>query len=163
MAVLKVLKYPDPILQTKAKPVTEITEADRKLVSDMIDTMYAEKGVGLAANQVGILKRIFVASPDQVRGKELVFLNPEIVRSEGNIRESEGCLSVPEYYETVNRAKRVKLRAMNLDGQMVEVDAVDMLARIFQHETDHLNGILFIDRLGLLKKKLVRRSLSRKK
>src|SRR5262245_61125207 len=120
MAILPVVQYPDPVLTTKTKPVKKITDEDRKLVRDMIETMYAENGVGLAANQVGISKQIFVASADQVRGQELVCFNPSIVRSEGVIKEFEGCLSVREFYEPVKRAKRVWIRATGLNGKEVE-------------------------------------------
>lgn len=162
MAVLKVVKYPVKVLRTKTKAVERITDEDRKLVKDMIETMYAENGVGLAANQVGISKQLFVASADQVRGKELVYFNPRLVKKEGTLKEFEGCLSVPELYEPVKRAKRVRMRAMTLDGKTVEVKAEGLLARIFQHETDHLNGLLFIDRLGLLKSRLAQKKLSKK-
>ncbi|HTL70436.1 MAG TPA: peptide deformylase [Candidatus Eisenbacteria bacterium] len=162
MAVLPVVKFPDKVLKTRAKEVSEITEADRKLVRDMIDTMYAENGVGLAANQVGSLRRVFVASADQVKGKELVFFNAQIVRREGRIKEFEGCLSIPEFYEPVVRAKRVWLRAVTLEGKGVEVRAEGLLSRIFQHEVDHLDGFLFIDRLGLLKGRLARKELTKK-
>ncbi len=162
MAVLRVLQYPHPVLKTKAEKVARITEAEQRLVRDMIETMYAENGVGLAANQIGVLKQIFVASADQVRGKELVFFNPEIVKKEGVIKEFEGCLSVPEFYEPVKRAKKVWMKAMTLAGKVVEVKAEGLLSRIFQHETDHLNGILFIDRLGFLKSKSAHKKLTKK-
>ena len=162
MAVLKVLQYPHPVLKTKAEKVARITDAEQRLVRDMIETMYAENGVGLAANQIGVLKQIFVASADQVRGKELVFFNPEIVKKEGVVKEFEGCLSVPEFYEPVKRAKKVWMKAMTLAGDFVEVKAEGLLSRIFQHETDHLNGILFIDRLGFLKSKSAQKKLIKK-
>jgi peptide deformylase len=163
MAVLKVVKYPDPVLTTRTNDVEKITDIDRKLVKDMIDTMYAENGVGLAANQVGISKQIFVASADQVRGQEMVFLNPRIVKSEGTIKEFEGCLSVPEFYEPVKRHKKVWMRAMTLDGKDVEVKGEGLLSRIFQHEIDHLNGILFIDRLGFMKGRGIKKKLTDRK
>lgn len=162
MAVLPVVKYPDKILKIKTAKVAFISAEDKKLVRDMIDTMYAEKGVGLAANQVGVSKRIFVASADQVRGEELVFFNPRITKKQGRIKEFEGCLSVPEFYEPVRRFKRVWLRAMTLEGRVVEVKAEGLLARIFQHEVDHLNGFLFIDRLGFVKSRLTRKKLSKR-
>ena len=162
MAVLPVVKFPDKVLKTRAVEVAQITAEDRKLVKNMIDTMYAENGVGLAANQVGVLRRIFVASPDQTKDNEQVYFNPKIFRKEGALKEFEGCLSVPEFYEPVKRAKKVWMRAMTLDGKTVEVKAEGLLSRIFQHEIDHLDGILFIDRLGLLKSKLTRNKLSRK-
>ena len=163
MAVLRVVKFPNKVLKTKAGEVTEITDAERKLVKDMIDTMYAENGVGLAANQVGVLKQIFVASPDQVKGKELVYFNPRIIKKEGLIKEFEGCLSVPETYEPVKRAKKVTISAMTLEGKAVQVKGEGLLSRIFQHEIDHLNGVLFIDRLGFLKSRITKKKLARKK
>ena len=159
MALLRVLKFPDKILATKTEDLSTITDADQRLVDDMIETMYVEEGVGLAANQVGVLKQIFVASVDQVRGNELVFFNPRIVRKEGVIKEFEGCLSVPEFYEPVKRAKKVLMRAMTLDGKTVEVKAEGLLSRIFQHEIDHLNGFIFVDRLGLFKSKRIKKKL----
>ena len=162
MAVLPVVKFPDKVLKTRALEVTQITSEDRRLVKNMIDTMYAENGVGLAANQVGVLKRIFVSSPDQIKGNEQVYINPKILKKEGVVKEFEGCLSVPEFYEPVKRAKKVWMSATDLNGKRVEVKAEGLLSRIFQHEVDHLDGILFIDRLGLLKSKLVRKRLSKK-
>ena len=162
MTVLRVVKYPDPVLSTRTREVKKITDEDRRLVRDMIETMYAAEGVGLAANQVGISKRLFVASADQVRGQELVYFNPRIVRMEGVIKEFEGCLSVPECYEPVKRAKRVWMRAMTLDGKEVEVKGEGLLSRIFQHEIDHLDGLLFLDRLGFLKSRRIKKKFSKK-
>ncbi len=162
MAVLPIVKFPHKALKTKTIPVTSITAEIKKLVRDMLDTMYAEKGVGLAANQVGISKQVFVASADQVAGQELVFFNPKIIKKEGQIKEFEGCLSVPELYEPVKRFKRVWLRAMTLGGKTVEVKAEGLLARIFQHEVDHLNGFIFVDRLGFVKSRLMHKKLLRK-
>ena len=162
MAVLPVVNFPDKVLKTRAAKVTQVTADDRRLVKNMVETMYAENGVGLAANQVGVLRRVFVASHDQVKGNEQVYFNPQLFKKEGMVKEFEGCLSVPEFYEPVKRAKRVWMRAMTLDGQTVEVKAEGLLSRIFQHEIDHLDGILFIDRLGLLKSKLTRRKLTKK-
>ncbi len=160
MAILPVVKFPDPVLKTRAKEVSKVTDVERRLVRDMIDTMYAQNGVGLAANQVGILKQIFVASADQVRGEELVFFNPILIKKEGTIKEFEGCLSIPEFYEPVKRAKKVWMRAMTLEGKNVEVTGEGLLSRIFQHEIDHLNGILFVDRLGLVKSQRVKKKLT---
>ena len=162
MAILSVLKYPDDILKTKAKNVPQVTEADRRLVKDMIETMHAENGVGLAANQVGVLKQVFVASADQVRGREMVYFNPVLIKKEGTVKEFEGCLSVPEFYEPVKRFKTVWMRAMTLEGLTVEVKGEGLLSRIFQHEIDHLNGIIFIDRLGLLKSSRLKQKLTRR-
>ena len=162
MAVLPVVKFPEKALKTKAKEIREVTEADHRLVRDMIDTMYAENGVGLAANQVGVLKQVFVAIPEKKGQKELVFLNPRIVKKKGVIKEFEGCLSVPEFFEPVKRAKKVWMRAMTLDGDTVEAKGEGLHARIYQHEIDHLNGILFIDRLGILKSALARKKLAKR-
>ena len=163
MAILPVVKFPNKVLKTKAREVSEITDIERKLVKDMIDTMYAESGVGLAANQVGVLKQIFVASADQVKGKELVYFNPQIIKKEGLIKEFEGGLSVPETYEPVKRAKKVTISAMTLEGKTVQVKGEGLLSRIFQHEIDHLNGVLFIDRLGFLKSRLTKKKLTKKR
>lgn len=163
MSRLKVVHFPEAVLRTKTRPVATVTDAERKLVRDMIETMYAENGVGLAANQVGIGQQIFVASADQVRGKEIVIFNPKIVRKQGSVKEFEGCLSVPELFEPVKRAKTVWLTGTDLEGRPVELTATGLLARIFQHETDHLNGLLFIDRLGPLKSFHVRRTLLKKR
>src|SRR3989338_233085 len=123
MAILKVLIYPNKLLKTRALEVRSITMEDKKLVLDMIDTMYAENGVGLAANQIGVLKRIFVASHDQVKGNEQIYFNPMIYKKDGVIKEFEGCLSVPEFYEPVKRAKKVWMRAMDLNGKPVDIAA----------------------------------------
>ena len=162
MSVLPVVKYPDKVLRTKTQEVAQVTDVERELIRDMIDTMYAENGVGLAANQVGVSKQIFVASPDQIKGKELIYLNPRITKKEGVVKEFEGCLSVPELYEPVKRARRVWMKAMTPEGVKVEVKADGLLSRIFQHEIDHLNGFLFIDRLGFVKSKLAQKTLTRR-
>lgn len=162
MAVLKVVKFPADVLATKTRAVDSIAPEDRQLVRDMIETMYAEKGVGLAANQVGVSKQLFVASADQVPGKELVYFNPRIIRKSGRLKEFEGCLSVQDAYEPVKRARTVWMRAMTLDGSTVEVKADGLLSRIFQHEIDHLNGFLFIDRVGPLKSRRLKKRLARR-
>jgi len=153
MAIYSVVKYPDPILLQKTDHVDKIGDRERVLIRDMIETMHSQSGVGLAANQIGIARRIFVASPDGERGQELAFFNPEIIKSAGSLKESEGCLSVPNLWEPIRRYKRVTLKATNLKGRAVVIKAEGLLARIFQHEVDHLNGKLFIHRLGLLRRK----------
>ena len=163
MPIRRIVKFGDPVLERPTERVGAIDGEVRALVKDMIETMYAENGVGLAANQVGVSKQIFIVSADQVHGKEMVFFNPRIIRTEGTLKEFEGCLSVPELYEPVKRAKTVWMKAITLEGKKVEVKASGLLSRIFQHETDHLNGFLFVDRLGfvksaLAKKKLLKRS-----
>lgn len=162
MAVLPVVQYPEKVLLTPTAPVDRITDKERKLVRDMIETMYAENGVGLAANQVGISQQIFVASADQVRGREIVYFNPRIVESSGSIKEFEGCLSIPEFYEPVKRFRRVRVEGMGLDGKPLSMEGVGLLSRIFQHEIDHLNGIVFIDRLGFLKSRSAKKKAARR-
>jgi peptide deformylase len=159
MALYPIVKYPDPVLLRPTEELADIGDRERVLVRDMIETMHHEHGVGLAANQIGIPKRIFVASPDGKKGKELVFFNPRIVRASGAVREDEGCLSIPGFYDAVKRRERVTLRARGLDGRPVEIEAEGLLARIFQHETDHLDGFLFIHRLGFFRKRSVLRRL----
>lgn len=161
MAIYKVVRYPDPVLLSRAAEVSRVAEKDKILIRDMIDTMHLEDGVGLAANQIGVSRRIFIASPDRVRGKEMVFINPEIIRRSGRVTEQEGCLSIPGVYEKVKRWSRVTLRAQTPEGKTVEVEADGLLARIFQHETDHLNGTVFIDRLGFFGKRQALKQLER--
>lgn len=163
MAVFKVVQYPDPVLLNPTQRVASIGEKERILVRDMIDTMYAQKGVGLAANQIGVNRSVFVASPDGKRGKELIFFNPEIVARAGAVQDEEGCLSIAGHYDRVKRHRRVTLRAGTLDGTIVEVQAEGLLARIFQHETDHLNGRLFVHRLGFFSKRKTLKRLGRER
>ena len=161
MAVFKVVQYPDPVLLKPAQEVEAIGEKEKILVRDMVDTMYAKKGVGLAANQVGIARRIFVASADQQRGKEFVFFNPRIIACSGSVTEEEGCLSVLGVYERVKRHSRVTIEGTTLDGQVARVKAEGLLARIFQHETDHLNGRLFVHCLGFFRRRAVLKRLAK--
>lgn len=161
MARIPVVQYPHPVLRTRTEPVSSIGDWERKFVVDMIETMHAEKGVGLAANQVGVNKRIFVASADGVKWKELVFFNPEIVRTSGEIRDFEGCLSVFDEYEPVTRFREITMRAVNPEGRTVEVTAKGLLARIFQHEVDHLNGLVFVHHLGWLKRRKIFKKLDK--
>lgn len=147
MAIRAVTRIGMPILRELAKPVPRPAEIDRALIRDMIDTMYRAQGVGLAAPQVGVSLQIFVANPIGERGQELVLVNPRIIRRRGAVTEEEGCLSVPGYCAKVRRAKHVMLRAKDLQWRDVEVEASGLLARIFQHEVDHLSGKLYVDRL----------------
>lgn len=155
MAVLDVLTAPNPILRTVSKPVKTVTDEDRKLIDDMFDTMYAENGIGLAAIQVGIPKRIIVM--DLATGKDQeparrVFINPEILWSSDEMFSyEEGCLSVPEYFDQVERPAKVKLRFLTPDNKTVEEDAEGLFAVCIQHEMDHLEGKLFIDYLSKLR------------
>ena len=148
MSVLKVLEYPKPILSAKAKLVDSITKKDLHLISDMIDTMYKEDGVGLAAPQVGVSKRIIVVSPNARRGEEQVYINPEILQSSSEQEIGlEGCLSVPGISCEVRRAKKIKLKALTPNGAEQTQEFENFPARVIQHEIDHLNGILLIDRV----------------
>jgi len=161
MANLGVLKYGSDVLRTVAQPVEEITDEIRQIVNDMLDTMYASEGVGLAAPQVGVSKRIVVidANPTDASSAPIIMINPEIVRHEGHIDAEEGCLSVPELRGEVRRSEKVVVEAIDLDGKKVTIEATDPLARIIQHEIDHLNGMLFIDHLSRLKRQLMKKQL----
>lgn len=144
MAQRVIVKYPDPILREKAMPVKRINERLLNLLDDMAETMYKAEGVGLAAPQVGVSKRLFVVDVGDEHGL-LEFINPEIIAREGEQLGPEGCLSIPGISGEVRRAKKVKVRALNREGKPFELDAEDYLARAIQHELDHLNGVLFID------------------
>jgi peptide deformylase len=163
MAVLPILTYPDAVLRRKAQPVVSIDAALQRLIDAMIETMYAAPGVGLAATQVGVPLQVFVV--DVSGGKDpqalMTFINPEIIRMTGRTREDEGCLSVPGVYGTTPRAEKVVLRGTNRAGELVEVQGEGLLARAFQHETDHLQGLLFFDRMGPVGRDLVKRKYKR--
>ncbi|MCX5657931.1 MAG: peptide deformylase [Candidatus Omnitrophica bacterium] len=148
MAVLKVRIFPDPILRKKALPVVKITEVEQRLIKDMIDTMYVVGGVGIAANQVGVDKRIFIASPEQEKGREIIAVNPRIIEKSGRESLPEGCLSLPGIFA---------IRAQDSDGKDVVIHAEGLLAKIFQQEIDHLEGVLFIDHLGAIKRNMLLR------
>lgn len=159
MALLRIHHYPDPVLKQKAAPVTVFDEELRRLAADMLETMYAAPGVGLAAPQVGIGKRLIVldCSSKDDQSQPLVAVNPEILAGEGECCEEEGCLSVPEYYAKVVRSERVRVRFQELDGTVREIEAGGLWAICFQHEIDHLDGILFVDHLSPLKRSLFRK------
>jgi peptide deformylase len=159
--ILKIVKYPEPVLSQPGEPVTEFNNELRKLVSDMFETTYAAQGVGLAAPQVGISKRI--TTIDVSMGKDpkdrLVLVNPEIISSEGKLYEEEGCLSFPDIREKIVRAAKVRIRAQDEYGKWFEMDGEELLARCMQHEIDHLNGMLFIFRMSGLKRDLSLRKI----
>jgi peptide deformylase len=159
--VYPIVKFPDPILQRPAEPVTAFDDDLRRLVGDMFDSMYAAHGIGLAAPQIGIPKRLTVIdlSFQKVPEDKIALINPEVVTKEGKIYEEEGCLSLPDIREKVARAARVKIRAQDLEGNWFERDADELLARAFQHEIDHLDGILFIFRISALKRDFVLRKI----
>jgi peptide deformylase len=154
--ILKILKYPEPVLSQPGEPVTDFNDELRKLVADMFETTYASQGIGLAAPQVGVSKRLTVI--DLSMGKDpaqrLVLINPEIIFREGKLYEEEGCLSFPDIREKVVRAARVRIRAQDGHGKWFEMDGEDLLSRCMQHEIDHLDGMLFIFRMSALKRDL---------
>jgi peptide deformylase len=161
MAVRTILHYPDPLLREPGKKVETITDELKQLIDDMAETMYAAPGVGLAATQVGELWQIFVVDcaaegePSDLR----VFVNPEILELDGKVTFDEGCLSFPGAREEVERAEKVRVRAQHRDGKWFELEAEGLLAIAIQHEYDHLQGVLMIDRLGPLKKRLLHRKM----
>ncbi|MBI4523548.1 MAG: peptide deformylase [Deltaproteobacteria bacterium] len=163
MAVREILKYPDPVLRKVALPVERVTDATVRLVHDMVETMYAAPGVGLAAPQIGELHRIIVLDVDyQERGKRLIkLINPVICRSEGEQIWEEGCLSVKDFTAEVKRAARVEVVGLNEKEQEVRIEAEELLAVALQHEIDHLDGKLFIDRISRLRRDLYTRRLKK--
>lgn len=164
MAILEILQYPDPRLRIKAQPVTKVDDALRKQVDDMYETMYDAKGVGLAATQVNIHLRLFTMDVSETRDQPVCVVNPEIVHQEGTQYEGEGCLSVGGgAYDKVERAFKVRLRGTDLDGKPLEIEAEGLMAVCFQHELDHLNGILFIDHLSRLKQQRIRDKIAKDK
>ena len=159
--IYPIVKFGDPVLESPASPVTEFGEELRKLVADMFESMYAAHGVGLAAPQIGISQRLAVVDvtfKEDPKAK-IVLVNPEIVHKEGKQTSSEGCLSIPEFREQVTRARRVTVRAQDLEGKFFETTGEDLLARAFQHETDHLNGRLYISHISALKRDLMKRKI----
>jgi peptide deformylase len=159
--ILKIVKYPEPVLSQPGEPVTEFNAELRKFIADMFETVYAAQGIGLAAPQVGISKRLTVI--DLSMGKDpaqkLVLINPEVIFREGRLYEEEGCLSFPEIREKVVRAAKVRIRAQDEHGKWFEMDGEELLSRCFQHEIDHLDGMLFIFRMSALKRDLALRKI----
>ena len=151
MALLPILEYPDPRLHKIAEPVAMVTPEIRKLVRDMADTMYAAPGIGLAATQVDVHKRVIVIDTSETKNELLVLINPEIVWSEGDCENEEGCLSVPGYFDIVRRAERIRVRALDAEGNWYEREADELLAVCVQHEMDHLLGKVFVEYLSPLK------------
>jgi peptide deformylase len=162
MAILEILQYPDPRLNTPAERVEKIDAATRKLVDDMAQTMYAAPGVGLAASQVNVHKQIIVIDVSDDRSDLRVFINPEITRREGLAVNQEGCLSVPGIYDSVERAESVTVTALDRNGSRFTLNASGMLATCIQHEMDHLDGKIFVDYLSELKQNRVRAKLKKR-
>jgi peptide deformylase len=163
MTKLAILEYPDPRLRKKAAPVTVVDDAMRQLADDMLETMYAAKGVGLAATQVDVHVRMIVLDVSEERNQPLVLFNPEILELEGSGPGEEGCLSLPGIYDKLTRATHIRVRALARDGKPFEMDAEGLLAICIQHEVDHLEGKLFVDYLSELKRQLIRRRLEKER
>lgn len=163
MAQLQILEFPDPRLRTRAQPVTEVDAALRTLIDDMFETMYAAPGIGLAATQVNVAKRLLVLDLSERHDQPLVLINPEVLVREGVEETEEGCLSVPGYFEKVTRAERIRVRALDRNGQPIEFDADGLLAVCIQHEIDHLDGKLFVDYLSELKRTRIRKKLEKER
>ena len=161
MAILDILRYPDPRLYTIAQPVEKVDDSVRRLVRDMAETMYAAPGIGLAATQVDVHKRVIVIDVSDARDQLVVLINPEIVWREGEKECEEGCLSVPGVYDIVKRAERVGVRALDADGRQFELAAEGMLAVCVQHEIDHLEGKVFVEYLSRLKQTRIRARLQK--
>jgi len=162
MALREICTYPDPVLRKKTSRVERIDSSLDRLIKDMVETMHAAPGVGLAANQVGVPLQLAVIDLSSRENEDqrhplLVIINPEILSMEGSVIEEEGCLSIPDYAEKVKRAVRVKVRAQDRTGKSFELEAEGLMAKALQHEIDHLNGLLFVDRLSPLKKSFFKR------
>ena len=163
MSLLNILKFPDPRLRTRAVAVTEFDSALKTLVSDMLETMYEAPGIGLAATQVDVHKRLLVMDISEQKDEPKVLINPEILEQEGVEEMDEGCLSVPGFYETVSRAEKVRVRAQDENGDFFEIVADDLEAVCIQHEMDHLEGKLFVDYISSLKRDRIRKKLEKLK
>ncbi|MBU0914165.1 MAG: peptide deformylase [Gammaproteobacteria bacterium] len=161
MTVLTVLHYPDERLRTVAAAVPEVTAEIKQLTADMLDTMYAENGIGLAATQVNVHKRVVVIDISENRDEPMIFINPEIIAKSGDTEYEEGCLSVPQSYAKVERAAAVTVKAQNTKGEWFEIQAEGLLAICLQHELDHLMGKLFIDYLSPLKRDRIKKKLEK--
>ena len=162
MAKLAILEYPDPRLRIRAEPVTKVDAEIRQLIDDLLETMYAADGIGLAASQVDRHLRVLVIDLSDAHNEPHCLINPEIVAAEGMATSSEGCLSVPEYYDAVERAERIRVRALGRDGKPFEFDAEGMLAVCVQHEMDHLEGKLFVDYLSEMKRSRLKKKYLKK-
>lgn len=166
MALLKIVNYPEPVLLTIGKPVGEEEFGDdlKKLVEDMFETMYAAKGIGLAAPQIGVSKRLFVMDvpfEESDASNKFVMINPEVIAREGSQEGDEGCLSFPGIYAKIRRDARTVVRFQNLAGAFQELDITDLSARCVLHETDHCDGIVFLDRMSMLKRELAKRKIKK--
>jgi len=161
MSILKLRKYGDPVLRKKAEEIPSIDGEIRKLASDMLETLKSIGGIGLAGNQVGVAKRIFVIDRTHIDGEDqpIILVNPELLESSGDQVIEEGCLSAPGIYEDVTRPLKVKVRGLNLEGVKIQIESQGLMSRALLHEIDHLNGVLFIDHLSTIKRKLLGKKL----
>jgi peptide deformylase len=162
MARLSILEYPDPRLRIRAEPVTKVDAEIKRIAADMLETMYAAPGIGLAATQVDVHKRLIVLDISEERNRPYCFINPEIVAREGAINSEEGCLSVPGTFDYVDRARKIKVQALDADGKPFELEAEDALAVCIQHEMDHLDGKLFVDYLSEMKRQRLKKKVLKK-
>lgn len=159
MAMLPILHYPDPRLRTKAKPVEVVDDTVRTLIDDLLETMYEAAGIGLAATQVNVHRRVLVVDVSEHRDEPRAFVNPVIEQAEGEQERDEGCLSVPGFFESVKRAERIRVNALNADGERFALEAEGLLAVCIQHECDHLDGKLFVDYISNLKRQRIKSKL----
>lgn len=163
MALLEILRYPDKRLRTKAKTVSKVTQKHQTLIDDMLETMYNAPGIGLAATQVNVHEQILVIDITEEKNQALVLINPYLIEKSGIEILEEGCLSVPETYAPIERAKSIRVRALDKEGQSFEMQAEDLLAVCIQHEIDHLKGKLFVDYLSKLKQNRIRKKIEKMK
>jgi len=162
MAILDILEFPDPRLRTKAKPVTQVTDKIRTIIDDMFETMYDAPGIGLAASQVNIHQQIVVIDVSEDKSEPLVFINPKVTVLDGELEAmQEGCLSVPGFYEDIERIEHCKIEALDKDGAPFELEARGLLAVCIQHELDHLDGKLFVDYISNTKRDRIRKKLEK--
>jgi peptide deformylase len=159
MAILDIKKYPEKILKEKIPPLENIDARIQHFIDDMIDTMHAAKGVGLAANQIGILKRLCVidTSLKEEKNSLIILINPVIIEKEGTVEAEEGCLSIPGYTTRIKRSERVYVKGLNREGKALEIEGIGLLSRVLQHEIDHLDGLLIVDRMSPIKRKFFKR------
>ncbi len=161
MSILTILEFPDKRLRSVAQEVAQVDEQIKTLVDDMLETMYAAKGVGLAATQVNVQKRVIVMDISEDKNEPICLINPEIIETVGTEESEEGCLSVPGFFEKVSRAESIKVKALNRDGETFELEARDLLAVCIQHEMDHLQGKLFVDYLSAFKRNRIKAKLEK--
>ncbi|QIK37286.1 peptide deformylase [Caldichromatium japonicum] len=163
MALREILTFPDPRLRKKAQPVKQVDDGIRRLVDDMLETMYAAPGIGLAATQIDVQLQVVVIDVSETHDQPLCLINPRILAREGTTQREEGCLSVPGFYEPVARAERVTVEALDREGQTFRFEADGLLAICIQHELDHLDGKLFVDHISLLKRQRIRHKLEKQR